>query len=639
MMDVRKAGGTRMDAAQSQEWSDTMQTTTGLFAHMVLQRNGKDLSDARVEGSCSAAGGVRATVCGKGGKTVAGLANAVVGKAAKGKFTARLRGIPAGGPYEVTLCVGAESVTVGDVLVGDVWILGGQSNMQGCGRRKEAAQPHPMVRAFFMDDAWRVAQDPIHNLWDAVDPVHAEISGNKKRVPDTLRGVGPGVAFGTPMRRRTGVPQGLIACGHGGTSMSQWDPALKRKGGHSLYGATLRRFRKNGGKVAGVAWYQGCSDTLPEASVLYLGRMKRLIASMRRDLGDARLPFVFVQIGRVCRTGDATGWNRVQDAQWRLQKEVARCACVPAIDLCMDDAIHIGGTDQQRLGRRLGQAMAALLKLPGAGLLPITFRRATVRPGAPGSGAEVVVEFDNVMGKLRSGDRPVGFDLGEPTPSGYVFDARLDGKKVVLRTQLSRPAADVCAVTYGAGHMPVCNITDDADRALPVFGPVGLGEPVARTAFIRQMRVSPLQAGRGKLHGVECPSEKEIAGWKAREFAASFCDLHMEWGQGDQLVFYSAVVQCQEPMRLAAQIGYDGPVKLWIDGVEKFHDPKGTNPAVADAQTVPFRAGKGAHRIVIALGSNEGRAWGVFLRLRRVDVTQRQLKAGPEAWGLPTVTA
>jgi sialate O-acetylesterase len=617
-----------------------MKVVSGLFEHMVLQRNGKNVSDARIEGSCAAAGEVRATVRGKGGKPAAGLSAAVVGKAAKGRFTARLRGAPAGGPYEVTLCVGAESLTVRDVLVGDVWVLGGQSNMQGCGLRKEAARPHPMVRAFFMDDAWRVAQDPIHNLWDAVDPVHAEINGNRRHAPDTVRGVGPGVAFGQEMFRRTGVPQGLLACGHGGTSMSQWDPALKRRGGHSLYGATVRRFRKNGGKVAGVAWYQGCSDTLPAAAALYVGRMKRLIAAMRRDFGDARLPFVLVQIGRVYgRAGDTTdGWNRVQAAQLRLQAAVPRCACVPAIDLRMDDGIHIGGTDQQRLGRRLGQAMAALLRLPGAGKMPITFRRATVRPGH-GGGTEVVVEFDNVTGRLRSGDRPVGFDLGEPAPKGHVFDARLAGNTAVLRTLLSRTAAEACSVSYGAGYAPVCNVIDEADRAVPVFGPVSVGEPVARTPFVRRMLVSPFLPGRGKLHDVGCPAEKEIARWAARDFPADFCDLHLEWGAGDQLVFYAARVECDQPMRLEVQVGYDGPVKLWIDGVERLHDPKGTNPAAADARQVPWRAGKGAHRIVMALGSNEGRAWGVFLRLRRLDVTRRQLRAGPEAWRLPRVTA
>lgn len=616
-----------------------MKITSGLFEHMVLQRNGKKVSDARIEGTCAAAGEVRATVRGKGGKTIAGLADAFVGKAMKGKFAARLRGMPAGGPYEVTLRAGGESLTVSDVLVGDVWILGGQSNMQGCGLRKQAAEPHPMVRAFFMDDAWRVAQDPIHNMWDAVDPVHMEINGNKRHAVNTTHGVGPGVAFGQDMHRRTGVPQGLIACGHGGTSMTQWDPARKRKGGHSLYGATIRRFRKNGGRVAGVAWYQGCSDTLPDAAALYLGRMRRLIAAMRRDFGDPRLPFALVQIGRVLRWGgDAAGWNRVQDAQLRLQKIVPRCACVPAIDLRMDDSIHIGGADQQRLGRRLGQAMAALLKLPGAGKLPISFRRATVRPSGVNGTAEVVVEFDNVMGKLRSGDRPVGFDLGEPTPAAHVFDTRLEGSTVVLRSLLGRAAAEACSLTYGAGLMPVCNITDEADRALPVFGPVALGELMARSAFIQRFRLSPLLPGRGRLHGVGCPSEKEIACWATRDFPANFCDLHAEWGTGDQLVFYAAVIECRESMRLAAQIGYDGPVKLWVDGVEKYHDPNGTNPAVADAGTIPFRAGKGSHRVTIALGTNGGRAWGVFLRFKRLDVTQRQLKAGPDAWGLPGVT-
>ena len=73
------------------------------------------------------------------------------------------------------------------------------------------------------------------------------------------------------MHRVTGIPQGIIACADGGTSMQQWDPARKSEGGKSLYGATLRRVQKNGGKVAGVIWYQGESDADPTNAPLYVG--------------------------------------------------------------------------------------------------------------------------------------------------------------------------------------------------------------------------------------------------------------------------------------------------------------------------------------------------------------------------------
>ncbi len=67
------------------------------------------------------------------------------------------------------------------------------------------------------------------------------------------------------MVEATGVPIGLVACAHGGTSMEQWNPAKKDEGGKSLYGSMLRQFQLAGGKVKGVLWYQGESDANGEA--------------------------------------------------------------------------------------------------------------------------------------------------------------------------------------------------------------------------------------------------------------------------------------------------------------------------------------------------------------------------------------
>src|SRR4029079_4088733 len=129
--------------------------------------------------------------------------------------------IPVGGPYEIEISIGEDTLVSRDILVGDVWIAAGQSNMQGCGSRAAACKPNKMVRAFYMDDRWAVACDPVHNMWDCVDPIHIDIT-NGQRVPkDNTRGVGPAVAFAQEMFKLTGIPQGIVACAHGGTSMAQ----------------------------------------------------------------------------------------------------------------------------------------------------------------------------------------------------------------------------------------------------------------------------------------------------------------------------------------------------------------------------------------------------------------------------------
>jgi len=93
-----------------------------------------------------------------------------------------------------------ERLTVKDVLVGDVWVLGGQSNMEGCGRLSEAEMPEPFVRAFFMDDHWGLAKEPLHDLSIAIDPVHTDLNGGVRPAAKTFTGTGPGTAFGNELQ-------------------------------------------------------------------------------------------------------------------------------------------------------------------------------------------------------------------------------------------------------------------------------------------------------------------------------------------------------------------------------------------------------------------------------------------------------
>ena len=161
-----------------------------------------------------------------------------------------------GGPYTIEFCSsGATPVVIKDMLVGDLWIFAGQSNMEGVGDLEYSATGSA-VHSFDQLDRWLVAQEPLHNLVGAVDRVHwrgnppVRLTGpeseayNKQR----KRGAGLVLPFAVEMVKRTGVPVGLVPCAHGGMSMAQWDPALKNKGGDSLYGAMMRRFKASAPK-------------------------------------------------------------------------------------------------------------------------------------------------------------------------------------------------------------------------------------------------------------------------------------------------------------------------------------------------------------------------------------------------------
>jgi sialate O-acetylesterase len=256
--------------------------TSGVADYQVFQRGSDDRADIAFSGT-AANGPLEARLVLRG-VAAQGFDWTPVAKAQGGKWSARLRGVPTGGPYELEVrSTGSDAVDrVVGLLIGDLWVLAGQSNMEGVGDLVDVQPPNGLVNSFDQTDRWGIAEEPLHRLPDAADRVHWR--RNQQKEPEKLtgealqrfianrkKGAGLGLPFAVEMVRRTGVPIGLLPCAHGGTSMDQWDPSLRDKGGDSLYGATIRRVRLVGGKVTGLLWYQGESDANPKAAPISAG--------------------------------------------------------------------------------------------------------------------------------------------------------------------------------------------------------------------------------------------------------------------------------------------------------------------------------------------------------------------------------
>ena len=371
--------------------------------------------------------------------------------------------LPIGGPY-----------TIGDahdVLVGDLWVLAGQSNMEGVGDLVDIEKPSPFVHSLQSREEWAVAEEPLH--WPGESPriIH-HILGGAEVVPDPLpshdptrtTGAGLGLTFAKERYVRTGVPIGLIPAAHGGTSMEQWNPELREQGDMSLYGALLKRVELVGGKVAGVLWYQGESDASSQGVELYQLRMHALLDALRSDLRQPDLPFYYVQINSfVSHDADINGWNGIREAQRSWSALHTRTAMVSAIDLGLDDAIHIGTQDLKRLGRRLADVADGL---PAPELVGANFEseRSLIR-----------VTYRYVRGGLHANGRPAGFSLrdnnGRELP--FVYKVILDENTAVLYL-IDDVLPPNTVLWYGWGLNPYCNVTDAADAALPAFGPFPL---------------------------------------------------------------------------------------------------------------------------------------------------------------------
>jgi sialate O-acetylesterase len=453
-------------------------------AHRVYQRDRVDRAEIRIvaaTGELAALETANVYRIGANG----GLSNVVEGTS----ITANtVKGVPTGGPYHIYVkWRDGKSATVAPVFVGDLWVLAGQSNMEGVGDLINVAPPNPRVMSLGMDGKWVQAAEPLHWLVDSPDPVHSGNSDDRERRSEEYhktrtKGSGLGLPFATAMVQATGVPIGLIPCAHGGTRMDQWDPSRKDEGGQSLYGSMMRSILLAGGKVKGVLWYQGESDADTDRTAAYAQVFADFIAAVRSDLGRPDLPFYAVQIGRVVRDGDPKPWNAVQDAQRLLPDRVGNTAVVSVIDLELDDLIHVGTQGLKRAGQRLARvAQHELFGKPG-GYTP-TFDRVS-----RGEGNTLVVRFKGVnspvpgSGSEGYGLQPArhiaGFSIrkenGAEVP--IVYEAMVGPSKdtVVLKLTGKPPAG--ARLSYGWGFDPYCNLTDSLDMAVPVFGPISLDD-------------------------------------------------------------------------------------------------------------------------------------------------------------------
>jgi carbohydrate esterase-like sialic acid-specific acetylesterase len=247
--------------------------------------------------------------------------------------------------------------------------------------------------------------------------------------------------------------------------MDQWDPALKSRGGHSLYGGMVRRFQATGSKVAGVLWYQGESDANPKSAAMFQEKFERFVRMVREDFGQPDLPFYYVQIGRHANAVNLKEWNIVQEMQRKAESTIPHSGVAASIDFSLDDQIHISTQDHKRLGRRLANLALGQTKR-GPRPVSAVFRDGIVR-----------VTFEEVNGRLISDGRLSGFTIhgADDAPLPAIYKARLDpAEPNVALLHVTGKLPEGASLRYGFGKDPYCNLRDQKDMAAPVFGPMAI---------------------------------------------------------------------------------------------------------------------------------------------------------------------
>jgi peptidoglycan/xylan/chitin deacetylase (PgdA/CDA1 family) len=382
----------------------------------------------------------------------------------------------------------------------DIWVLAGQSNMQGAGRTPDTLTDS-RIWMMNMDDHWMVARCPLHRIFEATAPAYEiayyQLSADpekslektrqffreqaKKSRRNPIGGIGPGIYFARHLLANTGRPIGLIPCALGGSTIVQWDPAGKIHGDSSLYGAMLNRIRSAGMQhVKGLVWYQGESEAILGQPETYKIKLLDLIDNFRQDLGIPDLPVLIVQIGRLIIRDSVMdlNWEAIRNLQLKVIKERPNLYITSGIDLELDDCAHISSQGNQRLGARLGEiALTHIYGLHGHGdqIEPqsLELERDTVSRSY-----YLHLHYHGVTGNLKTAGSTSCFEIrfeNEIRLSHVISKVETDPDDAAgLRLYLSAIPEEPVSLICGAGTNPHMNITDSLDMPIPAFGPLDI---------------------------------------------------------------------------------------------------------------------------------------------------------------------
>jgi sialate O-acetylesterase len=444
---------------------------------------------------------------------------------ADGRWRVRLKKLKAGGPYEMTIA-GKNTVTVKDVLVGEVWLGSGQSNMVFTVSKKSnpwagmldeqgeiAAANYPQIRMFTGKETKSYEpQTDIEGEWKVCSPATV---GDFSAV---------GYLFARDLQRELKVPVGIVLEAYGASTAESWlprttvaaDPMLKplldkfdaRENYYKEHSEgtdadappapeTLNaRPAKPGSKPAkmrdpvqdqhqptvmfngmiqpvipyairGFLWYQGESIVGGKAGVeLYPHTMETLVKDWRQRWGEGELPFYFVQLAALENVSNNPA---VREAQAQLLK-LPKTGMAVTIDIGDPKLVH--PKNKEPLGERL--TAIALAKTYGRKIEysgPV-YESMKVRGNA------IELKFSHAEGLMAKGGPLKWLQIAGADQKFVDAEAKIEGNTILVSSpQVSAPVAvryawadypKGCNLYNGAGFPAAPFRTDHWDALTPV---------------------------------------------------------------------------------------------------------------------------------------------------------------------------
>lgn len=417
-------------------------------------------------------------------------------------------------PFTITVSGSATAtpIKLDDVILGDVWLCAGQSNMghavqDAMGAKTAlAAAKYPGIRLFDRvpySTAAEPRSDLVAGSWRTCTPENTAIFS------------AVGYYFGRLVHEKTQVPIGLISCSFGGTAIEAWisrptleqipnaGPLLQRyrdalPGYNERYAAYKKLFdavvearaksRARGEEwwkipepgqpfgphhryapfcvfndmvhplknvsLRGVLWYQGESSA--DRGELHRDLLPALVRDWRRNFRQDALPFGIVQLPNINPRKPEPAeseWAEIREAQFLTARTVPRTGLAVTIDLGEADNLH--PANKHGVGERL--AAWALGAVYGQNVVP----SGPMFLGMSVEGNAIRVRFDHCAKGLvvREGAQLASFAIAGADRKFVWADATIDGETVVVR---SPAVSSPVAVRYGWADNPPCNLSNSS---------------------------------------------------------------------------------------------------------------------------------------------------------------------------------
>lgn len=435
--------------------------------------------------------------------------------ASNGKWSVTLDPMQAGGPYELTIDASlpidkkkkkkvpaSQKLTYKDVLVGEVWLCSGQSNMAFRvdelvdSQRKELtgyAGKQPQIRLFNMEPRWFTnAVEWDTSVMDSLNRLQyyhdTQWTVCNEQTADKFSAVA--FSFGRMLSDSLQVPVGLILNAVGGSGTEAWidRKTLEFDFTDILYNWTENDFiqdwvrgraalniKKSTNKqqrhpyepcylyetgieplqqypIRGIIWYQGESNA---QNMETHERLFPLLVNSWRENWQEELPFYYVQLSSI----DRPSWTWFRDSQRRMMQEIPNCGMVVSSD--RGDSLNVHPRYKREIGERL--ARWALNRTYGHQILPSgpLFRSVEFKDGA------AYITFEYAEGLHTSDGQPIRtFEIAEYDGVFVPAEAEIvDGKVKVRSDKIARPQL----VRYGWQPFTRANLVNGDELPASTF--------------------------------------------------------------------------------------------------------------------------------------------------------------------------